>query len=138
MKDPYVSCYFSGRCDEYDGDIDIDKLVEKIHAGSPMRDVTLEAAKRAITADMDVATKAAWLKDNVDEIKALGGDSEKAWRLYSQGRTDALAQGLEVEILEAIVEEEPDEEDEEDEEDDDEDEDSDDDEDEDEDEEEDK
>ena len=112
MKDPYVSCYFSGRCDEYGGEIDLPKLVEKVHSGVPLRDCTLEAARRAISAEMDTAMKAQWLKDNIDEIKELGGDSEKAWRLYGQGRTDALAHDLEVNVLEAIAEEEEEEDDE--------------------------
>lgn len=118
MKDAYVTCYFSGRVDEYDGDIDMQSIVDDVLAGKPLRDVTHAAAKKLIAADADVAAKAQWLKDNADEIKAMGGDSEKAWRLYTQGRTDALAADLEDSALEAIAEEEV-EEDEDDDEDDD-------------------
>jgi hypothetical protein len=108
MQDPYVSCYFSGRFDAFDGEVDLDKLIEKVNSGQSMRDHTLEAARKAISADMDTATKAQWLKDNVDEIKELGGDSEKAWKLYCQGRTDALAHQLEEDVLESVEDQEED------------------------------
>lgn len=110
MKDRYVSCYFSGRFDAFDGEVDAAPLVEKIHAGLPLRDVTMEAARRAVTAEMDHAAKLQWLNDNLEEIKSMGGDTEKSWRLYGQGRTDALAHQLEDEVLNSIEEEEGDEE----------------------------
>lgn len=116
MKDRYVSCYFSGRCDAFDGEVDADKLTDKVLSGVPLRDVTLEAARIAITPTMDPATKVQWLKDNLDEIKALGGDTEKAWRLYGQGRIDALAHQLEEEVLNNIEEDEDEDDEEEDEE----------------------
>ncbi len=107
MKDLYVHCYLSGRCDEYQGEpLDVAVLVEKVNSGVALRTCTHDAATRAITAEMDIATKAAWLKDNADVIKDIGGDSEKAWRLYTQGRADALAHDLEVDVLEAISDEE--------------------------------
>ena len=105
MKDRYVSCYFSGRFDAFDGEIDTAPLIEKVHAGLPLRDVTMEAARRAITAEMDPATKIQWLNDNLDDIKTMGGDTEKSWRLYGQGRMDALAHQLEDEVLNSIEEE---------------------------------
>ena len=105
MKDRYVSCYFSGRFDAFDGEVDTDKLVE---AGQPLRDVTLNAARTAIAHEADAATKLQWLNDNVEEIRAMGGDSEKSWRLYVLGRTDALAHQLEDEVLNSVEEEEED------------------------------
>jgi hypothetical protein len=119
MKDPYVHCYVAGRCD-YDEDddvVEIEQLVEKVSSGSPMRDVTLAAAKAAVTKELDVAAKAQWLKDNAETIKAMGGNSEKAWQLYMSGRVDALASDLESWVLENLGEEEA-EEDEDDDEDD--------------------
>lgn len=115
MKDPYVSCYFSGRFDAFDGTIDTDKLVERVESGLPLRDVTMEAARRAISAEMDHKAKIQWLNDNSDEIKSMGGDAEKAWRLYGQGRTDALARQLEDDVLNSVEEEEEEEDEDEDE-----------------------
>lgn len=120
MKDAYVHCYIAGRCD-YDEDdvVEIEQLVEKVSSGSPMRDVTLAAAKAAVTKELDVAAKAQWLKDNADTIKEMGGDSEKAWRMYMQGRIDALASDLESWVLENLAEEDGEDEDDDNEEDDD-------------------
>jgi hypothetical protein len=108
MKDRYVSCYLSGRFDAFDGEIDADKLVELIWSGQPVRDVTLNAARTAIAHEADTATKLQWIKDNLEDIKTMGGDTEKSWRLYVQGRTDALAHQIEDEMMN-IVEEDDDE-----------------------------
>jgi len=112
MKDPYVSCYFSGRFDAFDGPIDTAQLVDRVQSGYQLRDVTIEAARRAITIEMDTSAKLQWVNDNLDDIKAMGGDTEKAWRLYGQGRADALASRLEDEVLNAVEEDEEDEDDE--------------------------
>ena len=117
MKDPYLTCYMAGRMDEYEGAIDTAMLVAKIVNGSPVRDTSMEAAKKAITAEMDSATKMAWLKDNLDDIRAMGSDTEKAWRMFCLGRTDALAATLEDEAMEEIVNQLEEEESDEDEED---------------------
>lgn len=118
MKDRYVSCYFSGRLDAFDGQVDTSQLVERVQAGLPLRDATIEAARRAITGrgEMDTSAKLRWVNDNLDEIKVMGGDAEKAWRLYGQGRIDALARQLEDDVLASIEEEEEEEEEEDDEE----------------------
>lgn len=115
MKDRYVSCYFSGRFDAFDGEVETEKLVELVQSGQPLRDVTLNAARTAIAHEADTATKLQWIKDNLDEIKTMGGDTEKSWRLYVQGRTDALAHQLEDEVLNSIEEEEDEDEEEDDE-----------------------
>lgn len=117
MKDRYVTCYVSGRCDAFEGNIDVDKIVEQISEGAPPRDTILAAARKAITADMDAATKVQWLKDNLDEVKAMGGDTEKAWRLFCDGRVDALAVQLDEHVMEELVNQIEDEEDEDDDED---------------------
>ena len=104
MNNPYVTCYVSGRMDAFDGEVDLAKIVEQICDGKPARDVTLEAARKAITAEMDAATKVQWLKDNLDDIKTMGGDTEKAWRMFCQGRIDALANHLDDEAMEEIEE----------------------------------
>jgi len=118
MKDRYVSCYFSGRLDAFDGQVDTAQLVERVQAGLPLRDATVEAARRAITGrgEMDSSAKLRWVNDNLDEIKVMGGDAEKAWRLYGQGRIDALARQIEDDVLASIEEEEEDEDEDEDEE----------------------
>lgn len=119
MKDPYVHCYIAGRCD-YDEDddvVEIEQLVEKVSSGTPMRDATLAAAKAAVAKELDVAAKADWLKDNSDTIKEMGGDSEKAWRMYTSGRVDALANDLDSWVLENLAEDEEEEDEDEDEDD---------------------
>lgn len=110
MKDRYVSCYFSGRLDAFDGQVDTVQLVERVQAGLPLRDATIEAARRAIIGrgEMDTSAKLRWVNDNLDEIKIMGGDAEKAWRLYGQGRTDALARQLEDDVLASIEDEDDD------------------------------
>jgi hypothetical protein len=110
MKDRYVSCYLSGRFDAFDGETDLDKLVELVWSGQPVRDVTLNAARTAIAHEADTATKLQWIKDNLEDIKTMGGDTEKSWRLYVQGRTDALAHQLEDEMMNIVEEDEGDEE----------------------------
>jgi len=112
MKDPYIGCYLAGRADLYDGDVDLDKLVEA--AVSPgtvsLREASLGAAKKAIDGEMDPETKVMWLKDNLAEIKTMGGDTEKAYRLYVQGRVDGLAHQLEGDAVTTIEEGEAEEE----------------------------
>lgn len=119
MQDRYVTCYMSGRTDAFEGNVDLAMLVAKIGAGSPVRDSALDLAKKSLAPEMDTATKMAWLKDNAEAIREMGGDTEKAWRLFCQGRTDALALQLEVDAMEEIMNQIEEDEDEEDEEDDD-------------------
>jgi len=108
MKDAYFGCYLAGRFDPHDGEVDEEKLAERVMAGTPLRDVCMEAAKAAISKEMTSAVKVQWIKDNLDEIKEMGADTEKAYRLYVLGRTDQLAHALEDDIL-AVIEEEMDE-----------------------------
>ena len=105
MKDPYVSCYFSGRFDAFDGTIETSTLVEKVESGLPLRDVTMDAARRAIDAEMTHTVKLQWINDNKDEIASMGGNAEKAWMLYGKGRADALANSLEDDVLASVEEE---------------------------------
>ena len=137
MKDPYFDSYMSGRFDQYDGEINLDELVDRMMAGvTPIRDISIAAAKIAIATEMDPSVKVQWIRDNLDEITAMGGDTEKAYRLYMQGRIDGLSHQLEADIINSIDEQEDDGDDgDQDDEDDDDDDDDDDDEDEDEDEE---
>ena len=125
MKDQYIRCYLDGRRDqeEYEFDIDIDKLAEQVSAGRPLRDVALEAAKKEITKDMDSTAKMEWIKDNLEVIRTYGGDTEKAWRMYTLGMTDELACELEPEICATLDGQDHEDDEEEDDEDEDEDED---------------
>lgn len=103
MKDRYVACYLSGRMDTFDGTVDMAMLVAKIDSGAPMRDTVLSLARSLIGKEMDAATKVAWLKDNLDEIKSMGGDTEKAWRMFCEGRIDALVAQLDEAAMEELV-----------------------------------
>ena len=94
MKDRYVSCYVSGRMDSFEGDIDLEKLVERITGGAAVRETIVEVARKAVTSEMDAAAKVQWLQDNLEAIRSMGGDTEKAWRMFCQGRIDALAEQL--------------------------------------------
>jgi hypothetical protein len=118
MNDKYMQCYLAGRYEDYEGEVAVDDIVKKVRAGTPLRDVALTVARTAITHEMDASVKVQWLKDNLDEIKTMGGDTEKSWRLYVQGRIDALAHRLEDDALNSIDDEEEDEEEEDDGEDD--------------------
>lgn len=111
MKDQYMQCYLLGRHDPFDGSVDIEKIVERVAAGSSLRDLTLEAARKEMTKEMDASAKMQWIKDNLEEIRALGGDTEKAFRLYSQGRAEQLAHDLELEVIGAMDDEYEDDED---------------------------
>lgn len=123
MQDPYMKCYVSGRNDSYEEEIDLEPLVERAASGvTPVRELALTAATSAINAEMTPKLKLGWLKDNVEEIAELGNDSQKAYRLFLQGRIDALAHALEDDIATRLEEvmfdsDEPDESAEEDEED---------------------
>jgi len=119
MKDPYVQCYVAGRYDTYEGELELEAILER--AVSPgmvtIREASMTAAKKAVDAEMDAATKVQWLKDNLEEIKAMGGDTEKAWSRYLQGRVDNLAHQTEADIVSLMEEQlEGDEEDEDDDE----------------------
>lgn len=116
MQDRYVSCYVSGRCDSFEGTVDLEKLVERISGGAPVRETTMEVARKAVMAEMDAATKVQWLQDNLEEVRSLGGDTEKAWRMFCQGRIDALAAQLDEAVMEELVNQIEDEEEEDDEE----------------------
>lgn len=113
MKDRYVTCYVSGRCDAYEGELDTDAILEQITGGAPARDTSVAAARKAVMAEMDAATKVAWLKDNLDEVKEMGGDTEKAWKMFCEGRVDALAVQIDEAVMEALVNQIEDEEEEE-------------------------
>lgn len=119
MRDRYISCYILGRTDTFDGEVDMDGLVERILSGAPMRETSLEVARRAVMASADSSAKVEWLHENLEAVRSLGGDTEKAWRLFCQGRVDALAAQVEESALEDMIgrleEDEAGEEDEEDE-----------------------
>jgi type III secretion system FlhB-like substrate exporter len=87
--------------------------------------VTLEAAKAALTKSggQSSSAKLQWMKDWKDELVEAGGDGEKAWRLYNEGRTDGIAWQLEEALVEELMNLEYDEDEDEDEEDEEEDED---------------
>ena len=118
MNDKYMQCYLAGRYEDYEGEVAIEDLVKKVHAGTPLRDIALTVARTAITHEMGASEKVQWLKDNLDEIKAMGGDTEKAYRLYVQGRVENLAHQIEVDVI-TTMEDADDEGDDEDEDDDD-------------------
>lgn len=103
MRDRYISCYILGRTDTFDGEVDMDGLVERILAGAPMRETSLEVARRAVMASADSSAKVEWLHDNLEAVRSLGGDTEKAWRLFCQGRVDALAAQVEESALEDMI-----------------------------------
>ena len=119
MKDRYLACYVSGRNDPYEGNVDTAMLDAKIDSGSPWRDSIVALARKTITDEMDAAAKVQWLKDNLDAIKSMGGDTEKAWRMFCDGRVEALALQLDEEAMEEVMNrlEEEDDEDEDDDED---------------------
>lgn len=104
MHDRYIHCYVLGRTDSFDGEVDTDKIVERVLAGAPMRETALEVARRTILASCGATEKVSWLHENLDEVRALGGDTEKAWRLFCQGRIDALACVVEEAAVEGLVE----------------------------------
>jgi hypothetical protein len=103
MRDHYISCYILGRTDTFDGEVDMDGLVERILDGAPMRETSLEVARRAVMASADSSAKVEWLHENLEAVRSLGGDTEKAWRLFSQGRVDALAAQVEESALEDMI-----------------------------------
>lgn len=104
MHDRYIHCYVLGRTDSFDGEVDTDKVVERVLAGAPMRETALEVARRTILASCGATEKVSWLHENLDEVRALGGDTEKAWRMFCQGRIDALACVVEEAAVEGLVE----------------------------------
>lgn len=97
--DPYMECYISGRLDECDVDLDLEPLTDLIMSAGGMREACAAAAKLAVDKEMDPEIKSQWLADNADEITAMGGDKEKAYRLFVQGRVDGLAWSLEDEVV---------------------------------------
>ena len=103
MRDRYISCYILGRTDTFDGEVDMDGLVERILAGAPMRETSLEVARRAVMASADSSAKVEWLHENLEAVRSLGGDTERAWRLFCQGRVDALAAQVEESGLEDMI-----------------------------------
>ena len=103
MRDRYISCYILGRTDTFDGEVDMDGLVERILAGAPMRETSLDVARRAVMASADSSAKVEWLHENLEAVRSLGGDTERAWRLFCQGRVDALAAQVEESGLEDMI-----------------------------------
>jgi hypothetical protein len=101
MKDPYTACYLAGRLDESDsGTPDLDRLVESVMLGKSIRDVTIDAARQFIAeTEGHEEEKAEWIADNRASIDESGGDGDKAWKLYTQGRAEALAHQLEDDVL---------------------------------------
>lgn len=105
----YFDFYLMGRdeADEAmdDQEVDYASLGAGVVAGEDVREVAMGAARKVGVAEKDMA---AWRKSSRRLRKAIddaGGDTARAYRLYSQGYIDGLAHGIEDEILTAIGDE---------------------------------
>jgi hypothetical protein len=103
----YFDFYLMGR-DEAEDDADNDREIDfaalgkSVVAGEDVREVAMGAARKAGVEETDMA---AWRKSSRRLRKAIddaGGDTARAYRLYSQGYIDGLAHAFELEILSAI------------------------------------
>lgn len=80
-------------------------LLDKALAGETVRDVAYKAAKVAIDHQMTATLKLEWMKENAEAIAGSGGDGQKAYSLYVQGRVDRVANHVEQQLAEEFVEE---------------------------------
>ena len=107
MADPreYYYFYLLGRQDEeFDVQVDITALAERVLSGEAIRDVcTRVAADAAVTAQHG-GHKRDWMIENRDEIAEAGGNGEHAYGLYLDGQKDQFASSLEPEILDELRE----------------------------------
>lgn len=107
MADPreYYYFYLLGRQDdEFNVEVDITALAERVLAGESIRDVcTRVAADAAVTAQHG-GHKRDWMLENKDEIAEAGGNGEHAYALYLDGQKDQFASSLEPDILEELRE----------------------------------
>lgn len=100
----YMYFYLIGRQeDELDLPISIRVIAERVVSGEALRDVTLEVAKDAARANVHTNHKRDWVLENNGEIKEAGGNATTAYDLYTQGRIDELANNLEGEVIEEII-----------------------------------
>lgn len=114
MKPEYMIFYVLGREDDLldDKDVDANVLAEEIMEGADLR-TTLITAGTTLAAPLAMTEKREWIKDHRADIDESGGDADEAFRCYQNGRIDAYAHALEIDVVEAMIGEEEDDEDEE-------------------------
>src|SRR5277367_4577208 len=98
----YVAFYLQGRADAEDGisaEVDVTAIAQRVLNGEKMEKATREAADAALKPQMSNGAKRTWLKDNEEEIKAAGGDKEKAYAAFYEGQVDEFRYLLEDETV---------------------------------------
>ena len=107
MADPreYYYFYLLGRQDdEFDVQVDITALAERVLSGEAIRDVCTQVAADAAVTAQHGGHKRDWLIENRDEIAEAGGNGEHAYDLYLDGQKDQFASSLEPDILDELRE----------------------------------
>lgn len=121
MKPEYMIFYLHGREADLldDDDVDAADVADEVMAGADMRTKLMSIAT-TLAAALAVTEKREWIKENLELINEVGGDSEEAFRNYQQARIDAYAHALEEDVVEAMLAGDDDEEEDDDDEDEDE------------------
>lgn len=108
LEKPYMQFYVLGRGDDVlrNRDVDEVELADQVMNGHPVREVCAKVAD-AVGAKLEHdRAKRDWIAGNREAIDDAGGDAEKAYAHYVQGRKDEYAWHLEEDVVDALYEEE--------------------------------
>ena len=105
----YITFYLLGREnmeeDGIDADIDLTSLAQAMYTsgdGKKLSELLWTAAAKAIAPSESSGEKRGWIAEHDSDIRDAGGDAERAWRAYQDGRTAELVMGLEPEVLDVM------------------------------------
>lgn len=97
--DPYMEFYVLGRTDiaeeGFKLEVDLGDLAKRVLCGESIHTVTTELADASVKTQSHSRDKRDWLAANTDLIKDAGGDKEKAYQKFCEGRRDEIRHMLE-------------------------------------------
>lgn len=103
-KRVYYYFYLMGREEPVDlRSLTVEDLVSKVLGSQAIRSVAIEAARGLFSGMAFNRLKSEWIAGNVDEIHEAGGNSDRAFELYVNGRIDQTATELEQEMVTEMV-----------------------------------
>ena len=100
----YALFYIEGREEKIlKNDIDTAQLAEKFLDGADLRTLCIDAARVAAKPLEVGRRKKDWIEDSKEDIDEAGGDADKAYANYLEGRVDELASDLESDVIEDLT-----------------------------------
>jgi len=103
----YATFYLQGRSEVAETgveiEIDLTAVAERVIAGEKLATVTTQVATDALKAKQNSRERRDWFEEMDEDIKDAGGDKEKAYALFCEGRVDELRHIVEDELVNAMT-----------------------------------